>query len=405
MHIDLKTVIDTSALTNFLRDMSLQPPSTRLPPIRKIASQPTEELSDALAYLRHIYIPEIRGARRIKLNDTDASSSSKALDPNGLHELRADAFERSYALRWLTFLVAQAEIWDSESSTTESPQSVLREALIQDAASLLAICSGTAAAGVIVRDFVFRHGPKGEKTSKVHIKDVPLDNRDYGSVGAQTWGGACVLAETILDDPTRFGLLRNDSSAENLRILELGAGTGLVSLTVGKLLQNAAPSATIIATDYYPSVLENLESNIRHNFPSPLGSKAVRISSHLLDWSVFAKDPAQNPPFDAPFDLVLGADIIYEAQHAIWIKSCLMTLLKKPSQHSDPLFHLIIPLRSTHSSESGTVDSVFSHMSGDAASGSEMDLKIVDKEIILCDAGSGLGPDQIEYACYKIGWR
>jgi len=307
-------------------------------------------------------------------------------------------------MRWLTALVSQAGIWDSESPTVDSAQfTCFREKgqLIHDAASILAVCSGTAAAGVVVRDFIFERS-EGGGPLKVHIRDVPLDNSDYGSVGAQTWGGACVLAETILADPTRFGLLSRD---RRLRILELGAGTGLVSLTVGKLFQSTAAAnqgATIIATDYYPSVLKNLESNIRSNFPSPHDSHIVRISSHFLDWSLFANEPLRSPPLDELFDVVLGADIIYEAQHANWIKSCVIKLLKKPSEHEDPLFHLMIPLRSTHSSELSTIDTVFCPQ--DDTSGPEMTLKIITKEIILCEAGSGLGPDQVEYAYYKIGW-
>ncbi|KAF8060719.1 putative methyltransferase-domain-containing protein [Lyophyllum atratum] len=389
--------------------MALQPPTSRLPPIHKIASYPARDLSEALAYLRHIYSPEVRGSRRYRPDATLRNAStlpSMVNDPSGLDDLRSDAFERSYAMRWLTALVSQAEIWEVDPATDDpvhSMTSLETAQLIQDAASLLAICSGTAAAGIVVRDFVFERS-EGEDMLKVHIRDVPLDNKDYGSVGAQTWGGACVLAETIVEDPTRFGLLCNN---REMRILELGAGTGLVSLAVGKLLQDTAtPShgATIIATDYYPSVLENLATNIRSNFPSFHDSQAVRVSSHFLDWSLFANEPNQSPPFDLPFDLVLGADVVYEAQHAIWIKSCLTKLLKKPTKTSDPLFHLMIPLRSTHSSESSTVDTLFS---GPVANDSSphKDLRIISKEVILCDAGNNAGPDQIEYAYYKIGWR
>ncbi|RDB27408.1 Protein-lysine N-methyltransferase EFM2 [Hypsizygus marmoreus] len=381
---------------------SFQPPTSRLPPIQKIAGHPTQDLSDALAYLRHIYNPEVRGSRRRQCEaapvakDADVPMLQNTLQ---LDDLRSDTFERSYAIRWLTALVSKAESWTDDIHDTDHPFSSPQEgeALIQNAASLLAMCSGTAAAGVIVRDFVFS-GQGAHSTVKLHVRDVPLDNSDYGSVGAQTWGGACVLAEAIVENPTRFYLHRNP--ALELRVLELGAGTGLVSLAVGKLIEYAdppAPKTTIIATDYFPSVLDNLKYNIQSNFSNPPG---VAISSHFLDWSQFAETPYQDPPFDEPFDLVLGADIVYEAEHAVWIKSCLRALLRMPSGHVDPLFHLVIPLRHTHSSESNTVETVFS-----AGTSDHLDLIIIDKETIICDAGSGLGSDQIEYAYYKIGWR
>ncbi|KAG5653425.1 hypothetical protein H0H81_000537 [Sphagnurus paluster] len=385
--------------------MPLQPPTSTLPPIQNISFESAKDLSEALSYLRQIYNPEVRGARRSKTKASCADTKVHPSLPSNIYtaevtdDLRSDSFERSYAIRWLTSLVAQAEVWDPDSDATHPSFSVSceeMESLIQNAASLLAICSGTAAAGVIARDFVFE---KGQNMLKVHIKDAPLDNADYGSVGAQTWGGACVLAETIVNDPASFGILEKDPDTQ-LRILELGSGTGLVSLTVGKLLE-VATGTVIIATDYYPSVLENLQSNISANFPSPEDvSNGPIILSHFLDWSLFGKEPAL-PPFDIPFDVVLGADIVYEAQHAIWIKSCLAKLLRKPTLDADPRFHLIIPLRTTHAAESSTIEAVFSSSKNDQ----EIHLEIISKEIIVCDAGSGGGPEQVEYAYYKIGWR
>jgi predicted nicotinamide N-methyase len=248
----------------------------------------------------------------------------------------------------------------------------------------------------------------------VHLTDVPLDNRDYGSVGAQTWGGACVLAEMIVEDPTRFGLFFHSQSKKALRVLELGAGTGLVSLTLGKLVESAPssdiPQVTIISTDYYPSVLANLESNILTNFPVTCTADRVHISAHALDWSVFADTQERPPPFDEPFDLILGADIVYEVQHASWIKSCIAKLIRPPelgTGNPSPKFHLIVPLRSTHSLESSTVEFAFPNANEGNVSCTEIgevQLGIINKETIVCDAGSGLGTEQIEYAYYVVGW-
>ncbi|KAG6864911.1 hypothetical protein C0991_006440 [Blastosporella zonata] len=302
-------------------------------------------------------------------------------------------------MRWLTSLVALTEDWDTGSSSDDASP-LDRESLVQEAASLLAVCSGASAAGVVVRDFAFPFGPEMEKSLKVRIKDFSIDNKDFGSVGAQTWGGACVLTETILEDPAAFGL----SDTPQLRILELGAGTGLVSLALGKLFESAGsliPPRTVVATDYYPSVLENLASNIQANFPN-----SSAVSSCFLDWSSFSDQPGPNPPFDVPFDIVLGADVVYELQHAAWIKSCLPTLLRKPTASSDPLFHLMIPLRTTHSSESSSIDNIFAAPPlHDTPAEEKLYLVIISKEIVVCDAATGRGGDQIEYAYYRIGWR
>ncbi|KAG6856808.1 hypothetical protein H0H87_000505 [Tephrocybe sp. NHM501043] len=373
------------------------PPTSCLPAIRQIALYPIKDLLESLAYLRHIYNPKVLGTRRRRSGtSSDLYKPLEVEDIHGIDELRNDAFERSYAMRWLTAVVALTE--DSLYGTKDNASPEEWESLVQEAASLLAICSGTAAAGVVVRDFVFSISPTMENKLKIHVRDIPIDNTDFRSVGAQTWGGACVLTETILDNPVAFGL----SEPRELRILELGAGTGLVSLALGKLFESAGtliPPRKVVATDYYPSVLENLASNIHTNLPH-----SGVVKSSFLDWSTFPNDPTPSPPFDLPFDLVLGADIVYEPQHAAWIQSCLITLLRKPTENFDPLFHLMIPLRATHSSEINIVDSIFTTPKPqDTPSG--LRLVTISKEIIVCDTETGREIDQIEYAYYRIGWR
>ncbi|TFL06381.1 hypothetical protein BDV98DRAFT_559316 [Pterulicium gracile] len=87
------------------------------------------------------------------------------------------------------------------------------------------------------------------------------------------------------------------------------------------------------------------------------------------------------------FDVVVGADIIYEAEHARWIRECLIRLLKPGAE-----FHLVIPLRKTHAVECETVERVF---------GLERELGILGRERIRC---RGDGDDVVEYSYYRIGW-
>jgi len=218
------------------------------------------------------------------------------------------------------------------------------------------------------------------------------------------------MAEMIVDEPGHFGLVLADLRKRKLlRVLELGAGTGLVSLAFAKLAHSLATEAdatvTIIATDYYPSVLANLEGNIRANY-SNAEMNNVRLSAHALDWSSFPNFETYESPFDEPFDVIFGADIIYEAEHARWIKSCLEKLLRKPSSQLSPSqFHLIIPLRRTHTSESNTVEIVFRHKDGYKPEGCGLELVIKHKETFICDTGDGQDDHQgVEYAYYQIEW-
>ncbi|KAH7923750.1 hypothetical protein BV22DRAFT_1120625 [Leucogyrophana mollusca] len=406
----------------------IHPPTTHLPPIAKIASFTASQLLDALTYLRTLYLPAVRGSRRARIRPIPGHEADVDL-------LRSDAFERSYAIRWLTALIAQIELWgdlaDADRLPSEGalaapePTAAHGEILIQQAASLLAICAGVAAAGKITRVFSFG---SGRSTVEVQLTDIPLDNSDYGSVGAQTWGSACVLAEMIVERPETFGLISSGIPSDRtapaakarFRMLELGAGTGLVTLTVGKLMgaipQWADRRAILVATDFHPSVLANLQTNIRSNFTEDSDKHQPSVLSHFLDWSQFPT--MQTPPgiFAEPFDLVVGADIVYETQHAVWIKGCLETLLRRSrGPASGPsAFHLVIPLRPTHTAESNTIETVFSRSSdidANAPVHAREELVILSKESIVCDAHDGTGrewsgrAEDVEYIYYEIGWR
>lgn len=409
----------------------IYPPTIHLPPIAKIASFSAAQLLDALNYLHLLYQPEVRGSRRKRARAPECDGNRKPRlrheDDSEVQVIQSDAFERSYAMRWLTALIAQLEVWQELSHSGDvylddvgkpEPTFAHTEVLFQQAASLLAICAGFAATGTVTRNFTFG-SIDSQRRVEVQLTDIPLDNDDYGSVGAQTWGGACVLAEMIVEDPERFGLNLSSSDAQSRRfnILELGAGTGLVSLLVAKLL-HILPSfdnreVSVVATDFYPSVLANLGSNISANFPPTNDHipSTHSITTHLLDWSSFST--TTSPQLDGlsyPFDVVFGADIIYEADHALWIKDCLKELLRRPCEGtlSPAIFHLLIPLRPTHTFESSTVESVFLKACGIDPKG-DIDLVMLSKESITCDAhgdfvrGRDLGED-VEYIYYKIGW-
>lgn len=436
-------------------------PTSILPSVKAIPNRSTEQLIQSLQYLRRVYLPDVRGTRRIKT--ASKFNGSHSLKPElplsrtsvdeELESLRADAFERSYATRWLTslidVLISASEASEEEQecstdlnltlSTLSDSQIVDYEPVIQLAASILAVCAGTAAAGVFTRSYTF-----GDSMS-ISLQDAPLENGDYGTVGAQTWGSACVMSEMFVEMPEEFGLGLDgherptapeghlDGRPRRMRVLELGAGTGLVSLTVGKFLEGKAEElgydeVEVVASDFHLSILSNLRTNVLANFPptsspslispSTLPLSTVSLSVHRLDWSEVASTMnALSPPFDEPFDLILGADIIYELEHALWIKSCLEKFLRRPSSsstdtfidhnHSGARFHLMIPLRRTHTLESDTIEQVFPRAEH---TDSGLRLCITKKEVVLCEEqalerrGWRDGAGEVEYAYYVIEW-
>lgn len=389
-------------------------PTSQLPPISRIHQYPPEDLSRSLRYLRQIYNQEVRGIRRIGRKPSPkavatlhgGAADTPETDRN-LDTLRSDSFERSYAIRWLTALVAQSyRLLDSAGE--DSTDTVQREALIQDAASLLAICAGSASAGTVTRVFRFHDG---QIPIEVQLTDVPLENQDYSSVGAQTWGSACLLADMLVEDQHLFNL---DEYGDGLRALELGAGTGLAGLTLAKLLQARGTACSLVATDFHPSVLSNLRDNFTANFPT---TSSVDVSVHALDWSKCSTTGQNAQPLDQPFDLILGADIIYEPEHARWIQGCVEKLLRRPEKphsrdevsHPPAKFHLVIPLRPTHLLESSTVEEVFPPLTSLSSHRDLSTLAVMSKDVIVCEAHGDVrsrngAADQVEYAHYIIGW-
>ncbi|KAF8590849.1 hypothetical protein K439DRAFT_1627589 [Ramaria rubella] len=550
-------------------------PSVFLPSLRKLQTCTEEQISNAISSLRHIYTPEVRGSTRRRQNHVKhpAHSGSVNLIENTLasqrdhlEAIRADTFERSFAIQWLTrFISLYSPAVDSGDDFSSSHK--INAGALEEAASLLAICAGASASGTIIR--TFRFPLQALHTShevSVMLRDAPLVPGDFSSVGALTWGGSCILAEMIAEDPSSFGILSKEgasshhsSSRAPFRALELGAGTGLASLVLGKTMEqvrsirkssntpNLSPSLeqdadTLIATDFHPTVLANLQSNFALNFspqPPDLPVSPLHTSVLPLDWATIHDlcrsellttkehlgvpkaipkneektshaleqqelqlnrfhhtadfpsstesnprtihnstllqprlsnaDPGQTgsehpPSLNQPFDLIIGADIIYEQLHARWVRSCVERFLKKPPYpfspagiscmlpdttiststpllyHPDhpppPLFHLIIPLRLTHAIESRSIEEVFApanevlrsrqygpnehdysehqsqHSHGSTSSNSPgpesfaiSELAIIHQEDIVCDAYSDTAEaEDVVYRYYKIGW-
>jgi predicted nicotinamide N-methyase len=79
------------------------------------------------------------------------------------------------------------------------------------------------------------------------------------------------------------------------RIIELGCGLGLPSLAA------ARAGAAVLATDLDPEAVELLERNAADN--------GVRLETSVMEWSRPDEVVARGP-----FDLVIGADVLYERQ-------------------------------------------------------------------------------------------
>lgn len=383
-------------------------PTVNLPPLKSLSNYSLNQVLDGLTNLRVLYFPSPL-VEKLRLQnyskpyahlvcdsspdsgyasaeeDEDDTSSDFGRRNEALELLRADEFERTFAIRWLIGFTARSDIWISSVPETETDAYTYA---VDEAVSLLGLFTGSESEQEITRKFSFP--VSGGQPVEVELNDAPLVSDDHTSVGLQSWASSILLAERLCANPGEFSL---DLTARGrgLRLLELGAGTGLLSITVAKILARGqvrtfGPPPVIVATDFHPDVLANLQRNVDDN------AYTQGILVRKLDWS---QPDSSSVSIDRPFDIILAADVIYEPSHASWIANCVTKLLARPAG----VLWMIIALRSggRHEGLSSTVCEAFSFERGSGR------LSILEKETLRRMDGHGRA-DEMGYELFKIGW-
>lgn len=380
-------------------------PTASLPPLNRLSNCSLIQVVDALTNLRTLYFPSplmesLRVQKNTKphaLHDNSAPDSGYAsaeedddkddlfLDDDegneALELLRADAFGRAFAIKWLIGFIARSDAWISSAPEKETEAYACA---VDEAASILALFTGPEPEQAITRKFSFQ--ASDGRPIEIELNDAPLLSEDHTSVGLQSWASSILLAERLCPNPDKFGL----DGGEGLRVLELGAGTGLLSITLARIVASGQvhriPRPFIVATDFHPDVLANLQRNVDTN------GDTQSILVRELDWS---RPNVGVAPFDRPFDVILAADVVYEPPHASWIASCVTKLLARPAG----VLWMIIALRSggRHEGLSSTVVEAFFHEEGGAR------LCILEQDTLRRIDGHGRA-DETGYELFKIGW-
>jgi predicted nicotinamide N-methyase len=118
------------------------------------------------------------------------------------------------------------------------------------------------------------------------IDEEAFDEDEFLPYWAELWASGIALAREV-----------GASDLDGARVLELGAGLGLPSLAA------AIRGAHVFATDWAADAIELLLVNARRN--------GVELSAERVRWD----EPAALLA-GAPWDLVLGADLLYESRNA-----------------------------------------------------------------------------------------
>ena len=163
----------------------------------------------------------------------------------------------------------------------------------------------------------------------LHEPALTADN-----LGLKTWAAAYLLAK-------RLALLQSlpASFPPGARILELGAGTGLVGLAAAAIFQTP-----LLLTDL-PDIVPNLQRNIDAN-TATLALHGGNASTAVLDWA----DPNTTPCTAEPnsFPLILSADPIYSSQHPALLVNAIAYHL---SFSKDARVVIELPLREAFAAE------------------------------------------------------
>lgn len=305
-------------------------------------------------------------------SDPRSKTESEEEEEEEEDDFYLDEFERSWAERWLNGIIARGEGWLAEvepeeeaaEDSTASPETedgadleqweeyYAREHVLQNASEILSLmvcCTGElrvvfsdkqvlikfSGAGAIMRELIFPvpessakppssipASPKARRRSTLmsprpitlKLHDAAID--DHTAVGVQTWGSCILLGRMMSSDPKPFfdlPCLAEDGKASDrpIRMLELGAGTGLLSMLCHEILNkrkmvpltdapgSAGRAAEIIATDYHPLVLDNMRKCIDLNFPedtlldletssiAPVPDPVAGLGVMPLDWMTF----------------------------------------------------------------------------------------------------------------------
>ncbi|KAG0141186.1 hypothetical protein CROQUDRAFT_136290 [Cronartium quercuum f. sp. fusiforme G11] len=335
-----------------------------------------------------------------------------------------DPWERNFASNWLTRLMALSLRLSSVDQSSNVSNDW--EALAAFAGDAVALLTGSPATTTqpFTRRSVFKVN-LGQQSVSIEIV-IREETMSYAAIGCQTWNSAPLLCCRIGAQPFHFfpQLVSTFPSASDdnhqkliqmlypdtplfakpstppgfiprrpLKVLELGSGTGLVGITaavvLARLLQfipiDSVFDIELLLTDYHSKVLGNLRHNLElnaKNYSLPdycQSTLSVRVEE--LDWRMLEGSSLARTGYQNSFDVILGSDLVYEPQHAIWVSNAVRYFLKPepepaPSPSTltpeasrsispgstpllEPSFHLLLPLRPTFARETQAVHLAF----------------------------------------------
>lgn len=196
------------------------------------------------------------------------------------------------------------------------------------------------------------------------------------NLGFKTWTSSVLLSR-------RLASLRQHLPSSPMRVLELGAGTGLLGIAAA-----CAWAVTTTLTDV-PAILPNLQFNIDNNrrMIKTFGGDAGCLP---LDWSDESNGPTNE---DDRYSVILAADPLYSPEHPQMLVDTIGRWMRRMS---DTSFIVELPLRDGYEHER-----------------EELKSRLVNTGFKIAEEGYENGPEdwqgqvgeQLEVECWWSLWQ
>ncbi|KAF2205291.1 hypothetical protein GQ43DRAFT_362745 [Delitschia confertaspora ATCC 74209] len=208
-----------------------------------------------------------------------------------------------YQLRVLKFLTALVE-----RAIDDPEEDEISDELMSKLSSLLSSNLPSESASAQQKAYVtYSYSLQSANQDDHHDRAVTLlESRSVissaGTTGLRTWEAALVLGEFLSSK-------EGQDMVQGKNVLELGAGTGILSILCAKYLR----VSHVVATDGDEAVVDAIKTNIFLNGLDKDDSSLPIISTAALRWG----SPVNRPSFEEDYgmpvpDVLLGADVTYD---------------------------------------------------------------------------------------------
>jgi predicted nicotinamide N-methyase len=178
-----------------------------------------------------------------------------------------------------------------------------------------------------ISTFTVPSNKEGEHVDiEIHVSRLRAENLDLA-----TWGSSSILANQL----HLLDVRPNDVAQDEIQMLELGAGTGLVGLSAAVIWK-----ANIVLTDLHP-LIPGLAKNIEENAKT-LAASGASARAGTLDWNksstlvLYGDDDERKPRVlsadTAKASIVFAADTIYSEDHPEMLCNAIFAWLKPGPQ-------------------------------------------------------------------------